>query len=589
MAIPTLPQNDPQPDLRSAGLAADRALVDFNRTQHGIVRPSAVPEADQFSFRWDFEAESLAIGAELEGEFGAWQVAADDTRTPGERWRSLAEGLLHDLERPFTNQGRPIPFIPLPWQAREPLTIAEHALLCGELPRTESVSRWDDDAFFARQRIASDCNGLLTLVTERDWPLLKQRIPLSEDLYAKVVPGDSLSSAVDEHRLLVCDLSILDGIDPGYYGEWRRWLPAPIALFALERDRCTLRPVAIQCAQTPGVDNPILTPLDDVAWRMARACYNGAESTYHGVVEHGAHCHLMMGAIAVATHRCLARNHPVRVLLTPHLEMTMAIARATGDLYVPGGRTPSLQSISVDGIAKLTERCWQQFNWYECSLDRHFGHRGLASSEVMKEMPVRDDLALYVPVIREFVQTYVHLYYPGDADVYGDAELQQWVRTVQDRKGADIPSFGAIKSRVDILSDLIDTLASIIWRTGPWHAVVNYPVYDTTAFAPAYPSALFAPPPRLSHKREEDLLSLLPPEAVVRGLFVDLVQVSNLRINRLGHYGPECFEDARVHGLLDRFQLDLDGVARRIAERNRFRAIPYPFLDPALVPASIHI
>ena len=90
MAIPTLPQNDPQPDLRSAGLAADRALVDFNRTQHGIVRPSAVPEADQFSFRWDFEAESLAIGAELEGEFGAWQVAADDTRpleNDGAHWR----------------------------------------------------------------------------------------------------------------------------------------------------------------------------------------------------------------------------------------------------------------------------------------------------------------------------------------------------------------------------------------------------------------------------------------------------------------------------------------------------------------------
>ncbi len=588
MPLPTLPQNDPQPDARAAGLAADRAKVDFDRTQLGMVRPSVVPDADRFSFRWDFEAEALAIGTELADQPGAWQVAADDTRTPGERWRSLAGGLLQGLERSFAAPERRTPFRPLPWQAREPLTVAEHALLFGELPRTESVSRWDEDDFFARQRIASDCNGLITLVT--DWPSLRERIPLSEELYARVVPGDSLPAAVDEHRLLVCDLWILEGIDPGLYDGWRRWLPAPIALFALGRDRRTLRPVAIQCGQTSGPRHPILTPLDGHAWRMARACYNGAESTYHGVVEHGAHCHLMMGAIAVATHRCLARTHPVRVLLEPHLEMTIAIARATGDLYIPGGRTPTLQSISVEGIATLTQRCWKAFDWYRCSLDRHFGHRGLGSTEVMAEMPVRDDLALYTEAIVSFVSRYVAVYYASDGDVSGDPELQHWVRTVQAPEGADLPGFGAGKARIDTIGDLVDTLAAVLWRAGPWHAVVNYPVYDTTAFAPAYPSALFAPPPRAgSTYGEDDLLSLLPPEPVVRGLFIDLVQVSNLRLNRLGHYPAESFEDARVHGLLDRFRQDLDGVARRIGERNRFRALPYPFLDPALVPASVHI
>lgn len=589
MLVPTLPQNDRNRDARDAALAVSRAQIDFDRTRGGMVFPSDVPAADNFTHRWAFEAMSLAVATEVLELPGAFEVAVDDTRTPEERVIALKDAVKHALEHRHLN--RPAgPFRPLPHTARTPLTLAEHALLLGELPQTEGVARWDDDFYFAWQRIASDCNGVIALVTRASWPSLHARMPLDSATFSRVRPGDELERALDEHRVMVCDLAILDGIDAGMHLGWRRWLPPAIAIFALTPDRSTLLPVAIQCGQRNSSATPIVTPLDGAAWKMARAAYSASESTLHGVSEHGARCHMALGAVAVAMHRTLAPSHPIRVLLNPHFEMTIGIAKATGDLYVPGGRTPTLQSISVDGVIELTDRTLRDFDWHARSLERHFGDRGLGSTDVFPEMPVRDDLALYTTAIRAFVDRYIALYYATDADVVGDVELQEWVRVVKSPTGAGIPSFVGADRTVTTLAGLCDLVAGVIWRASPWHAVVNYPVYETTAFAPAYPASLYGPPPRGGRAYDEDdFVALLPPESVVRGLLVDLVQVSSIRLNRIGHYPHGTFTDNRVHGLVDRFKLDLDGIGRRIHERNRVRAIPYPFLDPKLVTASTHI
>jgi arachidonate 15-lipoxygenase len=588
MIIPTLPQNDTRRDARAAALAASRAEVNFDHSRAGFVFPSDVPAGQGQSHRWVVEAELLAAATEIADIPGALAIAVDDGRTTEERLLALKGLVQHWLaKRPSTPAP---PFRPLPWTARAPLTIAEQVQVLGELPRTEGMARWDEDFFFAWQRIASDETGLLQLVTESSVREVLARIPLDAQVYARVRPGDDLARAVAEHRLMVCDLSMLDGIPAGYFEGWRRWLPASIALFALSADRRTLWPVAIQCAPHPGPDSPVLTPLDGQAWRMARACYNGAESTYHGVVEHGALCHLMMGALSVATLRALAPTHPIRVLLEPHFDMTIGIARSTMDLYVPGGRTPTLQSISVDGVNLLSGRAWSTFNWHDRSLDRHFATRGLGSRDVMPDLPVRDDLALYTAALTRLAQQYVAVYYATDADVQGDPELGEWVRTIRDADGAGIPSFGNTAGRIDTVAELVDAVASILWRASPWHAVVNYPVYESTAFAPAYPASLFGPPPRSGRTyTEADFLGLLPPEKVMRGLLVDLVQVSNMRLNRLGHYPEGTFQDPRVQGILATFRQELDAIGVHIRERNRFRAIPYPFLEPQLVTASVHI
>jgi arachidonate 15-lipoxygenase len=588
MTIPTLPQNDRRPDDRLAALATSRAQVDFDRSRPGFVFPSDVPPGQALSFEWDLKAESLAAATELADIPGALKIAADNGQTTAERLTSVAGLLQHWLaHRP---DGPPRPFRPQPWTARPPLTMAEQGLLLGELPRTEGMARWDEDFYFGWQRIASDETGLLQLVTEQTAPALLARIPLDPRVFARVRPGDDLARAIAEHRLMMCDLTILDGVPAGFSDEWRRWLPAPIALFVLAPDRKSLWPVAIQCGPINGDMNPVFTPLDGQAWRMARICYNGAESTYHGVVEHGALCHLMMGAIAVAMWRCLAPTHPLRVLLEPHFEMTVGIARSTVELYVPGGRTPELQSISVDGIPTLTDRGWSSFNWHDRSLDRHFESRGLGSRDVFPDLPVRDDLHIYTVAIKRMAKSYVDLYYPSDEDVQGDTELVSWVRTIRAPDGADIPTFGNANGRIDTVDELVEAIASIIWRASPWHAVVNYPVYETTAYAPAYPASLFGPPPRAGQTYvEADFLGLLPPEKVSRSLLVDLVQVSNLRMNRLGHYPAGTFQDPRVGWLVDEFQQELEAIAVQIRERNRFRTIPFPFLDPSLVTASVHI
>ena len=44
-----------------------------------------------------------------------------------------------------------------------------------------------------------------------------------------------------------------------------------------------------------------------------------------------------------------------------------------------------------------------------------------------------------------------------------------------------------------------------------------------------------------------------------------------------------------MRGLVDRFNADLKAVEKVIAARDKGRFLPYPYLLPSNIPASIHI
>jgi hypothetical protein len=66
-------------------------------------------------------------------------------------------------------------------------------------------------------------------------------------------------------------------------------------------------------------------------------------------------------------------------------------------------------------------------------------------------------------------------------------------------------------------------------------------------------------------------------------------QQTQIRHNRLGTYPRQHFRDDRASAEVHKFQRRLSAIDAEIASREPKRLLPYPWLRPTLIAASIHM
>src|SRR5262249_44803443 len=108
------------------------------------------------------------------------------------------------------------------------------------------------DAVFAEMRVAGPNPVMLRRVARPD-----DRFPVTEHDYQLAVPGDTLGAAGQEGRLYLADYQMLEHVENGRFPDAQKYLYAPLALFAVPPGQTKLVPVAVQCRQAPGPDNPV--------------------------------------------------------------------------------------------------------------------------------------------------------------------------------------------------------------------------------------------------------------------------------------------------------------------------------------------
>jgi arachidonate 15-lipoxygenase len=206
---------------------------------------------------------------------------------------------------------------------------------------------WDDDMQLARLRVAGPNPLMIQRLTAPD-----ARFPVTDAMWKAVFgDDDSFDAAIAEGRAYLTDYKDLDGA-PNGSTPVQKFSAAPLALFGVPPvgapDRA-LRAVAIQCGQTPGHSTPIFTPRDGGAWRVAKLCVQVADGNMHELVAHLGHTHLVLQPFAIATPRTLPPQHPLNVLLSPHLLGTLPINQAAvSTLIAPGGAVDTLPPAQVD-------------------------------------------------------------------------------------------------------------------------------------------------------------------------------------------------------------------------------------------------
>jgi arachidonate 15-lipoxygenase len=583
--LPSLPQFDPTPAARAVDIARERARVQLSWSTDDLPVVDRVPLAERFSAHYLAEAGRWQ-GRSVENVARASAVVLRSAPDGGLKVRALrALRGLQDRIKPAIDDTPPHRG-PRPYDQRPPLSLADFDAMVPPGYSPEARHRWRDDRYFALQRVAGCSPCLIRRVDDR----LPPHCQPDPALFAALFPGDRLEAALAEGRLYIADLRMLEGIPAGVAkGGWRRWICAPVALFVRGAQDAQLHPVCIRCAQTPSDADPLIYPTDGAAWLMARTVYQSNESIWHGVAMHGVFCHLTMGVIGACLLRTLAPVHPLHVLLRPHVQFTLPIDRLTMDLFRPGGRTPTIQGVSVDSTKELADRAWRTHRWDAVSPTRMITDRGLGDRAALPDHPFRDDGEALWDLTLRFVSGYVDLYYSSDADVDEDNELQAFVAALLNPAEGGLHGLNS-DDQLRTRAALRTFLTEVIWRASTYHAVVNYGVWPSMGFIPNMPMAVYAPPPRRrSGYTEDDLLQLLPPLELALRQLDDVFVVGHLRANRLGDYPPGTFADRRARPLVAALQTGLGALEAQIEARNRARAVPYTLLLPSNVTASVHI
>jgi arachidonate 15-lipoxygenase len=438
------------------------------------------------------------------------------------------------------------------------------------------------DSTFAELRLAGPNPMMIHRIDKLD-----DRFPVTDELYQIALPGDTIAAAGAEGRLYLVDYRELDGIETGETAcGLKKYLYAPLALFAVDRTSKKLTPIAIQCKQKPGPDNPIFTPDDGYNWRIAKTIVEIADGNYHEAITHLGRTHLTVEPFAVAAHRQFAPHHPLNVLLQPHFNGTMAINHlARQKLISVGGVVDQLLGGKITATLGLTAKAVQNHAFKDQIPAETFRRRGVDDTTALPHFPYRDDALLHWDAIREWVASYLRCFYRSDAEVAADTEVAGWINEVSAKNGGRIKGVDPTRTLVE----LVDVTSLVIFTASAQHAAVNFPQYDVMSYAPAMPLAGYAPAPTTKKgATEADYMDQLPPRDMAVLQMNTGYMLGNTHYTRIGEYDKGYLREPRIEELASRFARRLDEIEATIAERNQHRR-PYPFLLPSGVPQSINI
>lgn len=455
------------------------------------------------------------------------------------------------------------------------------------------ASNYETDLIFARMRLAGPNPALLQGIAA-----LPEKFPVTDAQYQSVMgQQDTLARAGQEGRLYLLDYAVFQGIPTGQTSGGQKYIEAPLALFAVpaanQADR-KLRAVAIQCSQTPGRSNPIFTPADGTSWNLARLHVQVADGNYHELIAHLGLTHLILEEFTLSTHRQLAPQHPLYLLLTPHFQGTLAINNAAEtSLIAPGGPVDQLLAGEIKASTQVSIQAVANHSINQAFLPRELAARRVDDASKLPDYPYRDDALLLWNDIRAWVSDYLAIYYNDDAAVRSDYELQAWVTELSSPEAGKLKDVGEDGGGIQTFEYLVDLATYIIFTASVQHAAVNFPQRTVMSYTPALPLAAYAPAPTsVEELPARTELTHLPPlqmsflqQAVTFGL-------GNVYFTRLGGYDTYLhepwFADARVWPALEVFQKRLRATGREIGQRNLSR-IPYETLLPTAIPQSINI
>lgn len=538
---PYLPQDDPNASQRKATLSERQSQYRFNYNYiPGYPFLEEVPKREHFSLGY----WAARLGSLIPLPFN--QVLA-----------TLRTSLFHPIR-----------------------TISDFNNLFAVYRTPEQIQSWLDDDGFAEQRI-SGCNPQ-AISRLREIP---GDFPFTDGhLQAVAGEGRTLSSETTAGRLFLADFASIAHVKGSERKGRRRTIPSPKALFWWDADADKLRTVAIQVDRK--AHGRVFQPTDPALdWLAAKMAYQCADGCHQEIGTHFAWTHMVMAPVAVVTNRQLAEQHPIHLLLAPHFQFYLYDNELGRVAFInPGGPVERMLGGTLEESLGIPLNLYKAWNIRDFSLPAELAGRGCDDPSLLPRYPMRDDGLPIWDAIHAFVGEYLRLYYPDDAAVAADEELQAWAAELGAEGGGRI---AAMPVPIDSLSLLQEILTTVIWTCGPLHSMLNFSQWDYINL-PNMSYAVYGEIPEqhgaVDHAK---VMELMPPFGAAAYQLWWCRILTSYRHDQLGDYDRQ-FTDPKAQAVIRDFQQRLDAIEREIEQRDADRPVSFPYLKPSLCINSIN-
>lgn len=571
--IPALPQNETpeNAEKRKAALAATKKLYTLTKTNPlGIPILTAMPEdAEKFSDTYTFGRAVATVPLVANVATASKQVQPASAFAP-------AEG------------------------------IATFESYYPSYPKPSVINDWLTDESFGEQRLSGVNPVTLELVT---------RLPENFDIkQVKSALKDvgQLDTLITNKALYMVDYTkVLANVKGGQVNVFgikdpiKKFMPKPIALFEWHSDPDNkndpsqktgrLLPVAIQIDINNDGGYKVFTPNSaPLLWGIAKICFSCADSNVHEMVTHLGRAHFAQESFGAVTPMQLAPEHPLHILLKPHLRF-MVYNNAAGltELIQKDGPVDFLLAGTLaesTGMSVQAAKEWSIKDTLPLSLKA----RGVDDKTLLPHYPYRDDGLLVWNAIEQYVREYLGIYYKEAAVLKDDFELQAWAAALASTED-DGGNILDMPCSIACLDQLTEILTQIIFEASAGHSAVNFTQYPYLGFSPNAPLAGYADYQAfLSQEDTSDqeqldfYLKFLPPPVMAIGQINITGALSAYHFDELGDYQAE-FEDGLARHTLYRFSQNLQKIEEEINARNRSRVTDYKFMKPSEILNSASI
>ena len=478
-------------------------------------------------------------------------------------------------------------------------------LLKYPLPQVIQVDKiaWRTDEEFAREMLAG-VNPVIISHLQEFPPTSKldpklygnQKSSITAQHIEKNLHGLTVEEALKNNKIFILDHH--DAILPyiNRINATSTKIYASRTLLFLNDDG-TLSPLAIELSlphpegEHLGAVNKVFMPaqegVEGSIWQLAKAYAAVDDSGYHQLISHWLNTHAVIEPFVIATNRQLSVVHPIHKLLNPHYRDTMNINALARQILINAGGV--LENTVFPGKYAMEMSAVVYKNWVftEQGLPADLIKRGIAVPDstqphnlrlLIKDYPYAVDGLEIWAAIESWVHDYCSIYYPTDAAVQTDPELQAWwaeLRDVGHGDKKDEPWW----PKMQTLSDLIQTCTTTIWVASALHAAVNFGQYPYAGYLPNRPtlSRRFMPeagtPEYEELKSNPDGVYLRTITAQLQTLLgVSLIEILSRHSSDEVYLGqrstPEWTTDSVALEAFEKFGKKLVEIENRIIEMN---------------------
>ncbi|CAD6206286.1 unnamed protein product [Miscanthus lutarioriparius] len=457
----------------------------------------------------------------------------------------------------------------------------------------EDKNAWRTDEEFAREVLAGVNPMVITRLME--FPPKSTLDPskygdhtstITAEHIEKNLEGLTVQQALDGNRLYILDhhdrfmpfLIDVNNLEGNF-------IYATRTLFFLRGDG-RLAPLAIELSE-PYIDGgltkakskvytPASTGVEAWVWQLAKAYVAVNDSGWHQLISHWLNTHAVMEPFVIATNRQLSVTHPVHKLLHPHFRDTMTINALARQTLINGGGIFEMTVFPGKYALAMSSAVYKSWNFTEQGLPADLVKRGVAVADPSSPYKRRaGDLARHRAVVGE----YLAIYYPDDAALRGDEELQAWWKEVREVGHGDLKD-APWWPEMQAVSELASACTTIIWIASALHAAVNFGQYPYAGYLPNRPTVSRRRMPAPGSKEYEEL-ERDPERGFIHTITsqiqtiigISLIEILSKHSSDEVYLGqrdtPEWTSDARAQAAFKRFSDALVEIEGKVVVENR--------------------